>query len=324
MAIINLDAVEYITLYTGNNGPEFCLCNCPCCSQLGRGERYQGTIQQVMVMFDKLPNLKQLYLMGNPDVTVDQDFCNEVMKEAVKRNIHVCFSTSGLGGKKVLSILLKDIPSSMVDYISFSFDGTRKEEMSLLKGIDYPMEEALEGLEWCIENGYIVKVQPTLWSSNYNNTEEIIDFYVRKGVKWFTFHIGSLESGIILPTHQHLSPKQIMKVYEQISDSVYKYSDIKVRCPIIYTECGENDPQKWYCMHPERVTELLIFFTEDGIKATHAPIVSIWEKDLIFDIEKLENIDVRAIQENEICPISEKLSGRADTICRFVCKYWNY
>ena len=274
MPVIHLDRIEYVTLYTGDNGSMHCTCKCPCCSQKGRKRHYQGTIKQALEMFEKLPNMKQLYLFGNPDVTVDPNFCNVVMKEAIKRNIHVCFSTSGIGGKTILEKVVEGIPTTMVDYISFSFDGTTKQEMSFAKGIFYPMEKALKGLEWALNNGYAVKVQPTLWSYNYKKAGEIIGFFRHEGVKWFTFHIGSLESGIFLSSHQQLTPEQINAVHEQIAKIVKKYNDIKVRCPIIYMECGINEPQKWYCMHPDRVKELMVIFAEKEIKATHVPMAS--------------------------------------------------
>ena len=324
MSAIKLDRIEYITLYTGDNGSGYCTCKCPCCSQKGRDRHYQGNMKQVNKMFKKLPNLKQIYLFGNPDVTVDADFCNSVMREAVSRNIHVCFSTSGVGGEPVLVKLLKGIPTEMVDYISFSFDGTTKQEMSFAKGISYPMEKSLQGLQWALNNGYTCKVQPTLWSYNYTKVEEIINFFRNKGVKWFTFHIGSLESEIDLPSHQHLTPEQIEYVHYQISKAVNKHIDIKVRCPIIYMKCGTNEKEKWYCMHPDRAKELLVMLTKEGIKATHAPIASSLREDLTFEIGVDEVNDVPEIPENEFCPFSKKLSGRDDTCCRYISKYWNY
>ena len=136
MPIISLSNIEYVTLYTGNNGSDGCTCKCPCCSQRGRTRFYQGNLAQAIEMFEKLPNMKQLYVFGNPDVTVDTNLCHEIIKEAVKRDIHVCFSTSGVGGVYTLQKMLKDIPCELVDYVSFSFDGTTKEEMSFAKGIN--------------------------------------------------------------------------------------------------------------------------------------------------------------------------------------------
>ncbi len=325
MSVVNLKNIENVTLYTGNNGTDYCTCKCPCCSQKGRDRHYQGTMEQANVMFEKLPNLKQLYVFGNPDVTVDTTFCSYLLNEAVKRNIHVCFSTSGVGGEKVLMKLLEGIPPEMVDYVSFSFDGTTKEEMSFSKGISYPMEKALRGVEWTIENGYIPKIQPTLWSYNFQNVERIIEFFVNKGIKWFTFHIGSLESEVYLPTHKHLTPSQVKSVHDQINKAVNKYTDIRVKCPIIYPECGEDDKGKWHCTHPKSAKALLVIFSEDGVKATHAPIAGLLEEQLFMFRLEDQNIEVPTVSESRTtCPFSKKLSGRDNTICRYVSRYWNY
>lgn len=320
---MNLANIENITLYTGDNGTEYCTCNCPGCSQKGKNRKYQGTISQAIQLLDNLPNLRQLYILGNPDPTVDLKFCNEVAKLATRKNIHVCFSTSGVGGKSAVKKLLKDIPKEMVDYISFSFDGTTKDEMSFAKGINYPMENALEGLEWTIENGYTIKIQPTLWSFNYNKIEEIISFYVSKGVKWFTFHIGSLEGGVNLLSHKHLTPEQVNKVHESIERAV-KHFDIQVRCPVIYPECGNNDDTKYYCMHCERVKELLAVFTSEGIMVTHVPIISSVDERLSFILDDASKVYIPEFPESKICPFSYMLSGRNDTYCRYVSKFWNY
>lgn len=323
LATFSLDRVEYVTLYTGNNGSGSCTCNCPCCSQKGRERKYQGNVNQVIELFEQLPNLKQLYIFGNPDVSVDTEFCNYVAKEAIDRNVRVCFSTSGVGGKKVLIKLLKDIPADMVDYISFSFDGTTKAEMSFMKGINYPMEKALEGVDWAVKNGYTVKIQPTLWSCNYTKVGEIIEFFHSRGIKWFTFHIGSLESGVDLPSHKHLLSEQVKEVHNQISEKV-KHSDIKVRCPIIYSQCGSNEAHKWYCMHPERTKELLVMLTEEGIKATHTPMASCFRDDLTFTLSNSNVIEVPVISECQVCPFGKQMTGQNDTFCRYISKYWNY
>ncbi len=322
MAFIDLSKIKYVTLYTGDNGSASCTCNCPCCSQKGRNRKYQGTMNQALDMFEKLPNMEQLYIFGNPDVTIDTDFCHSIIVEAVNRNINVSFSTSGVGGENTLKRLLNNISTASIDYISFSFDGTTEEEMSFSKGIAYPMEHALKGVEWAINNGYTVKVQPTLWTYNYTKTETIIDYFVSKGVTWFTFHIGSLEAEVDMPSHKHLLPEQINVVHSQIEHAVQKHKNIKVRCPIIYLQCGKNEVHKWYCMHPERIQELLITFTEKGIKATHVPMASIYRNDLSFDLGT--SVDIPAISESQHCPFSNELAGRNDTCCRYISKYWNY
>lgn len=320
MAVIDISQVTNVTLYTGDNGSGACTCSCPACSQKGRERRYQGTVEQADKMFALLPNLEHIYVLGNPDPSVDAKFCNLVMREAVKRKIKVAFSTSGIGGEKVIKTLLKNIPPEMVDYCSFSYDSTTSEGMSLYKGVNYPMEYSLSGLDWAITNKYTVKVQPTLWNSNYKNVEEIIKFFRARGVKWFTFHVGSLEAGVYLPTHKHITEYQLESVHRQIDIVARTHPEIKVRCPDFFMH--EVWDGKYYCMNPSSCVELMLCFEETGkIRATHAPIAASYTNKLSWNLG--EEADVPKLKGCFKCPFSYRLTGR-ETKCRFLSKYWNY
>ena len=325
MPTINTDRVRFVTLYTGEQGQESCICKCPCCSQSCKNNHYHGSKNQIDELFEKLPSLEQIYILGNPDPAVDPTFCNLVAKEATAKGIHVCFSTSGVGGKKVLKRLLNGINPDLIDYISFSIDSTSQERMSMLKGIYYPWDYAVDGIRWAISRGYTVKVQPTLWSCNYLDCGGIIDYFAPMGVKWFTFHIGSLESRISLPTHRHLRPSEVSLVHDQIDDAIKRNPGIKVRCPVIYSSCGNDDKSKYYCMHVHRCEELLATFTDDGIICTHAPIAaSVYRDKFTFKLGKLANVP--EFLEESICPLGGTLVGNesTSTLCRYVSRVWNY
>ena len=75
-------------------------------------------------------------------------------------------------------------------------------------------------------------------------------------------------------------------------------------------------------MHPERINELLVIFTENGIKATHVPMASIYKDELTFDLDI--SVDIPALELNKYCPFGKELSNRNDTCCRYISKYWNY
>lgn len=84
---VGLEKVTDLTLYTGTYGKEKCSCNCIGCTQDGyiKGKKpYQGTIEQIKEIIKKLPNLENAYLLGNPDVSVDTEFCNKAAKEFIK------------------------------------------------------------------------------------------------------------------------------------------------------------------------------------------------------------------------------------------------
>ena len=189
MEQLDINKVKLIALYTGDKGYAHCPCKCPCCSQKGVGGNYQGDISQVKKLLECFTGLKQLYFFGNPDPVVDPEFCNQASKFAIERGINVCYSTSGIGGITTLKRLLKDIPPEKVDYISFSIDTVNAEKMNMLKGIPFPWERAIEGIAWAILNGYNVKIQPTLWSSNYMDAYSIIDYVSNMGVEKFSFHV---------------------------------------------------------------------------------------------------------------------------------------
>ena len=320
MVQIDPRMVDLIALYTGDYGQTKCICKCPCCSQKGPTDGYQGSLEQINEVLDIFSNLKQLYFFGNPDPAVDTKFCNEASRLTIDRGVDVSYSTSGVGGLKMLKTLLKGIKPENVGYISFSIDTTDPDKMSMLKGIKYPWESALRGIEWAIEQGYIVKIQPTLWSCNYQDAYSNIDVFSKKGVKLFSFHIGSIEKNDI-PTHLHLTPEQVSNVHHQI-DKVTKEHHVDVVCPVLYPECGENNPNKWYCMNPAICSNWLVFLREDGIYGTHVPIASEFSPEYSYKLEPNKILDIQEFPRNSYCPFSDRTAKRK-TLCRYIAKEWH-
>ena len=320
MSKIELKNIRSLTLYTGEKGPEHCICKCPCCSQRGINSIYQGTESQIDELLEKTPNLQQLYILGNPDPAVDPIFCNSAAKKAVERGVHVCFSTSGAGGTVVLKKLLNEIPTEMVDYISFSIDSTNPDQMCMLKGINYPWEKAIEGIDLVTKSGYNTRIQPTLWSSNYLEAGNIIEFFSLRGIKCFNFHIGTVETATV-NTHKHLTPEQVTKVHNLIQEAAMK-CHIRAQCPVVFSQCGENDESRWYCMHPEKCKQLLVFFREKGIYCTHIPIAAELFNELSFELDDV--INMPAFHFDTTCPFSHQISGRDDSLCRYISKIWDY
>lgn len=220
--------------------------------------------------------------------------------------------------------LLNGILPDSVDYISFSIDSVRPEKMSMLKGISYPWASALKGVEWCVRRGYTVRIQPTLWSSNFLEAGEIVSFFAEKGVRVFNFHIGSLESGVNLETHRHLTPEEIQLVH-MLLQLAAKRSRAKVTCPSIFVGYGKDDSSKWYCSHPEDSSQLLAFLRSDGIFVTNLPIAASLNDSLTHKISaETKSIKVVGSFSNDYCPFSQQLAGRPDTICRYVSQNWDY
>ena len=96
-----LKKVKSLTLYTGTYGRRKCTCSCIGCTQESYGRKhkeYQGNLEQIQKIIEKLPNLEEAYILGNPDVSVDTEFCNLAAKEFIKHGKKVMFSTSGYNG----------------------------------------------------------------------------------------------------------------------------------------------------------------------------------------------------------------------------------
>ena len=313
--------ITNVTIYTGEKGKEYCVCKCPVCSQQGCAYNYQGTNEQQDSLFRIFPNLKQLYIFGNPDPAVDTEYCNTLSLKAIDKGSNVCYSTSGVGGIYTLERLLKDVKPENVDYISFSIDSTDKEKMNLLKGINYPYEKAIDGIKWAMDKGYKVKIQPTLWSCNYMDAYTIIDTFAKMGVDHFSFHIGSVERANI-PTHQHLTEEQIKNVHMNI-DNISKIHNVHISCPVIYPSVGFTDNSRWYCMHPENNRAWLVFLRRDGIYGTNVPVMSEIDPKYTFKLEEGKDVYIEKLPVGEYCPISKITTGNPKTLCRYIAKKWN-
>ena len=314
--ILDNKQIKYITLYTGTKGYHNCYCKCPCCTQRNVNEIYQGTKEQTEELLSKFANLEQLYILGNPDPLVDNTFCNETSKMAIKKDINVCYSTSGVGGIKKMEKLIEGVDSSRVDYISFSIDSIDKEKMSYLKGINYPFDEVIKTIKWLQDRNYKIKIQPTLWSCNYQEAYQIIEYFANMGVDWFTFHIGSNETNV-LDTHTHLNLEQMKKVHELLERA--SKLKVKISCPTIYKELNYDDSKKWYCMNINNCNSLLAFFS-DNIYVTTLPILATPDSKYLRKLS--DNMEVEELESCDICPASS-MAAKQKTMCRYVKKNWN-
>lgn len=321
---INLDDVTHITLYTGNDN--FCVCKCPNCPigmSLGKVERssYQGSEEQVNLILNNFPNLKELYMLGNPDTAKDSKFCNELARKSIQKikGCQASFCTSGVGGKKVMEILLNKIKPKDIKKIVFSFDSYKKETMDKMKGINYPMESAVAGLRFALVNGYNVRVQPTLWQENYKDLEGTLDYFYKMGVRNFACHVGSIETNSIF---HHLKEKQLMDVNAVIRKFKKTHSDADIKVPTIFKSCGKNDPTKYFCKKGKTIHKLICQFREDGFWCTPTPIAAETDEKYKFNmVDGVKEYEVPCIlpcDAEDICPLSKILSGYDGTYCRYV------
>lgn len=305
-----LKKVKALTLYTGTYGRKKCTCSCIGCTQESYGKRhedYQGTIEQIRVIIEKLPNLEDAYILGNPDVSVDTEFCNLAAKEFIKSGKKVMFSTSGYNGLEVAKKLTEGIDCKNIEYISYSVDTLDNEKLHFLKGTkNISIEKIDEAIKYCIDKNIKVKVQPTLWDANEDDYEDIIKHYSEFGIDWYTFHIGSFEAlrdrKVVL---NHIKPEKLRKIVKEIED-IASENNLKIKVPKIFLNEEEYKrymvEKKVYCQNGGE--DLQIWMQKDGIKATFCPILAEVCSEYIFDLETEEPILMNS--KNNLCRVCKE------------------
>lgn len=317
---ILLEKITDLTLYTGSNGQHKCTCKCPGCSQKEYGlkhEEYQGSINQIRKLIKYLPNLKNAYILGNPDTSVDTKFCNEAAGEFTKNGINVMFSTSGFNAKNTVKELIKNISAERINYISFSIDSIKSEKIKKLKGTDkISLDEIGEAIEYCKQKGILVKIQPTLWQINQDDYKEIIEyFYNRYNIDWFTFHLASFEGikGKENSVLKNVEPEKWECIREEIIE-IAENKNLKVLIPKVFLndmEYQEYQAEKSYCYMGS--CGLQIWLEKDKIKCTVCPIHTGIEENFCFDIEDEETELEKNISDCVCAPfcISEELKEKS-------------
>lgn len=338
-----LEKVEELTLYTGTFGRKKCTCSCIGCTQESYGRRhkdYQGNLEQIKIIIEKLPNLKNAYILGNPDVSVDTEFCNKAAKEFIKAGKKVMFSTSGYNEIEVIKKLTEEIDSKNINYISYSVDTMDNEKLQYLKGSNkINLDEINEAIKYCLSEGVTVKIQPTIWEINQDDYKDIIEFYSKLGIEWFTFHAGSFESlqGRDIPLN-HVKPRKWMEIVKEINRLAIR-KNLKIKAPKIFLDDDEwktyKQENKVYCQNGGR--GLQIWMQEDGLKATFCPVLSEVMPEFTFDLEKEEprilnneknNCMVcNKCLDNKVKNMSVKKEGREfllnNKMVHNVCRYYS-
>lgn len=165
----NMQEITGLTLYTGSFGKRGCTCDCEGCSQEKYGKQhgfYQGTMSQVEKILSIAPNIQRAILLGNPDISVDAKFVNQVAKFLIKKRVRVRFSTSGYNSIETAQNVLADLDPKYIDYYSFSIDSLKKKNEIILKGRIIPLEEIAQTIRFCNDKGVQVKIQPTFMIKN--------------------------------------------------------------------------------------------------------------------------------------------------------------
>jgi len=279
----DLNLIDEVTIYTGTNGKSGCSCNCPGCSQTSYSkghinQNYSGTLEQIHQLIQLLPNLKKAYFLGNPDCSVDPKFCSEAAKMFITNGIHVMFSTSGIGGEKVLKDLLNGLDTDFVDYVSFSIDSIDPLTESILKGKKVDYDILTSGIEYCQSIDIPIKIQPTIWQINQDTCIDLMDyFHSTYQLNRFTFHVGSLEG--LYPSQSYVCKHVLPDKWHNTAREIITYSqenDLTVSVPFIFlTEEEYKIYQESYLPHcnKSKPTDIQVWLEKD-IKATFFPLLS--------------------------------------------------
>ena len=308
--------VTSLTIYTGSNGKKGCTCRCVGCSQEKYGllhPFYQGKMEQIYEVLNIFPNLRRAIILGNPDPTVDPDFCNAVARSLIERNVRVRFSTSGFKANQLVPVLCENLDPQMVDYISFSIDTINEVELEEMKGRKISLNELQEAIQWCLRHNYRLKVQPTLWTTNINAYKEIIDLFHSMGVNWFSFHAGSCETFISEKiARKHIDPWEWRQLVRDLGEYC---SQKKISLHLPYLFVNKEEYQEFINMKGEKcdinkLKNTQIWLEDNYIRTTHCPLLN---EVVPFQYNLTENDNISFSVNNDrpgYCPITKECIGK--------------
>jgi pyruvate-formate lyase-activating enzyme len=314
--VYNLNNVTVIVLYTGSNGKKGCTCKCLGCymgSYSSSKPMYQGKIEQIHDAIKILPNLKTAIIFGNPDISVDASFCNEVAKFFSSRGIEMIFSTSGIGGANVIKNVLTGVNLKLVLHVDFSVDSLNDEISSTLKGVDFSLKKVVEGIKYCDNIGIPTRIKPTIWTQNANeNWLEFKEYFDQFNVSKIEFHFGSVEGcdNII----SSIPETQVVELRNKISE-IGK---------VPYHLATDEEYLHYSASYTPRCSKdngvLYLYLEEDGVKAASscAILTAVYPKCIV----PLK--DYQFISQGKIlyCPVSDKVLGFKCKHLHPICSYW--
>jgi MoaA/NifB/PqqE/SkfB family radical SAM enzyme len=312
--------IHSITLITGSNGKKGCTSNCLGCYLGKYGEKrpfYQGSMSQVHELISILPNLKRVALFGNPDVSVDSAFCNEVAKVLQEKNIIVYFFTSGVGGISVTKQILNGLNKNNVGRMYFSIDTLDDDKLTKIKGTKASHKNIFSSIEYCNQLGIETGIIATLWSINMDeDLIAFIDFWKSLGVAKVKIHYGSVEAAA--GKIDHIPLDKVLGIRE-------KYGH-KVRLPYIFATDNEYEIYLSRFVATKEVRccnfsgEVFVYLEEDGIKwSLNCSIATTIHPEYITDIKEL---NLPLLSTAALCPVAEYALGYKCHTMYPVCRYY--
>ena len=316
-----LNSVKACALYTGTNGRRKCTSKCIGCF-LGEFELnhpiYQGNIEQVHELLSVLPNLERVAIVGNPDPSVDPEFCNEAARILQNKGVKIMFCTSGIGGIEVARKLVDGLDPSLVFRFAFSIHSLDEEKDSIMKGVKISHQSVFESMKYIQNLGINVSALFSLWPINEDDDWVAYkEFFESRGI-YTSGRFGNVEGarGRI----KAISEEKILEIREKNKD---------VRLGVILANDEEYadylslyaSKNELRCTHCERIN---VYLTEDGVKvSSFCPMLANVQSELTVNIRdlKLPTFGDDVLKKG-YCPISEqalgfKRSENLHPVCRF-------
>ena len=306
-----LNNIAVAKIVTGTYGQRGCTSNCPGCF-LGTYDaldkpKHQGTMKQVIETVSLLPNLKSVMLYGNPDVSVDPQFCNEIAKYLQALHKSLVMFTSGIGGAKTIKTIMDGVNPDSVS-INISVDSINERKLRMLRGCNISLQNIVDSMICCNEIKVPFTISSNIWPLNADDDFLVFkEFFKSYGAQKIRFHFGSSEGGVTMEM-SHVPEDSFLEIRN-------KLREVGGRVPAILVT--EEEYYKWkldsYRTQCIEAHKLHVFFEQDGIKAAACCGILAQKnpEKYIVDIREVRHLELNNIKQ---CPSADKSLG-------FKCEY---
>jgi MoaA/NifB/PqqE/SkfB family radical SAM enzyme len=316
-----LSKIESCSLFTGTFGRKGCTGNCIGCyidKHLESYPSYQGNIAQVHELMEALPSLKQVYIFGNPDPSVDSEFCNASAKILQAKGIETLFVSNGVGGIDVIKKVIDELDLTLVRGFGISIDSLNEKGNSAMRGVKVSLEDVFKSIKYLRNLDIDVKIFTTIWPMNADeNWKEFIDYFESRGI-FTVLRFGHAEA--VQGRVNHVCEEKIIEIRNNFSNirlatllaNDEEYADY------LSTHVAQKD---FRCTNFENIS---VYFTGLGIKATYAcPIIShVYPKYFVdlCDLGLHEFYD--ELTTTGICPAAKHALGFESESLHSVCRFY--
>ena len=316
-----LTNVEFCSLFTGTNGRRGCTGNCAGCFTgkiAYNHNKYQGHVDQVHELLSILPNLKRVLIFGNPDPTVDPEFCNATAKILQSKGIEVLFTTNGTGTIETVKRIIEGLDLSLVSTFSFSVDSLDEKMNAKIKRTFVSLQNIFESMNYLLNLNICVQTLFTVWPTNQDEDwKAYVDFFESRGV-CVGHGVGCIQTAE--EKIAHVSEKKLLEMRE-------KYSEVGLATILATDE--EYEEYLLTYVHGNRLKctnykNLTVYFTEKEIKATYLCTIlsSIYPEYLMNISDLAPHKFYENTRKTGICPVAKEAMGFESVNLKPVCRHY--